>query len=206
MLNITQMKLLNKTCVSLQVKANHTYLIRCPNGCGKSLLLRSIALLHQSSFKEFHFEGKSVETLNPQSFRRQVLYVPPVPLDTSSTVSYYFQSPWKLKAYQEQTPLPQCKEILIEKGFWSRDFSLLSSGEKQFVQILRALAINPQCLLLDETTSHMDFTKIKEVEKLIQEHQKEFKTTLIIVSHDENQISRLNATIWDFKNDLLVTP
>lgn len=202
MLSTTKMKLLNGSLISIKLEQGKTYLLKGPNGCGKSLTLRSLALLHKAPFESFTFNGKSIEQIDPQNFRKQVLYVPPVPLDTASTVAHFFQWPMTLKVYHDHSPDMRFQKELQSKGFWMRDFSLLSSGEKQYVQILRALSLRPKILLLDEVTSHMDKNREKEIESKLIEDQEAHGTTILMVSHDDNFLQIESAVRLSIKNDL----
>ncbi|WP_035379123.1 ABC transporter ATP-binding protein [Fervidicella metallireducens] len=62
--------------------------------------------------------------------------------------------------------------------------SELSGGEQQRVSIARAIAKNPELLLCDEPTGALDFTTSKEILKLIERINKEFNTTVLIVTHN----------------------
>lgn len=200
MLNLTKMKLLNGALVSLTLEENRIYVLKGPNGCGKSLLLRSLALLHKAPYESYTFKTVPVENLNPQTFRKNILYVPPTPLDTSSTVKHYFMWPWQLQVHYGQKMDNKFMAEIQDMGFWEKSFSLLSSGEKQYIQVLRALSLGPQVLLLDEVTSHMDKSRELKIETHLKDYQQSSGATILSISH-EDSFFRESKTLL-FERDL----
>jgi len=60
----------------------------------------------------------------------------------------------------------------------------LSGGEQQRVSIARAVVMNPQLLLCDEPTGALDFTTSREILKLLQKLNKDFRTTILMITHN----------------------
>lgn len=197
MLKAKKLTLLNGVTLSCELNAGELKILQGPNGSGKSVFLRSLALLHRSDCESYVFQSTPVSQFVPQAFRRRVLYVPPVPLDTAGTVANFFQAPWKLAIAAGNRPLAGFEERLKDAGFWERDFSLLSSGEKQYVQLLRAFSMDAQVLLLDETMAHMDQQRRSQVEALLQEQLQQGRAA-IVISHDNTLPERIHGDVWHF--------
>ena len=197
MLMVNHLKLPNGTSVSVNVPDKTIRVIQGPNGVGKSLLLRSLALLHSISFTSFEFEGAAVDSISPQQHRKRVLYVPPVPLDTAGTVATYFDYPHELAVHQPIVTRHEYQQVLQHEGLWNRDFSLLSSGEKQYVQLLRAFSLKPRLFLLDETMGNMDQARRAQVESILMKLVNDGSSALVI-SHDPTQPVRLAASFCHF--------
>ena len=198
MLSIQRMKLLNGTEFSLALAPGQTVVIGGPNGSGKSLFLKSAALLTRATWESFRFQQQDIAAWQAQQYRRHVLYVPPQPLDTSGTVANYFQWPWQLGVRAQHVPAPEYQVILESEGYWTRDFQRLSSGEKQFVQLIRALALAPSVLFLDEALGHMDQARLSRSEELLLEFQARTQAALCLISHSASQAERLQGTSVSF--------
>jgi len=76
------------------------------------------------------------------------------------------------------------------------DAGQLSIGEKQRVCIARALANQPENLLLDEPTSSLDALSAQKIEKLLLGLQKERDLTIIWVTHEKGQVERIGEEDW----------
>lgn len=198
MLKARGMELLNGARLSLELASGVVHTLTGPNGAGKSLLLKSLALLHPAAWEEYRFQGEDVATLSPQLLRRRLLYVPSAPLETSGSVEDYLMAPWRLKVYAGESPLSPYRAELGRAGFLEREFSLLSSGEKQWVQLYRALSLGPRALLLDEPTGHMDPLRTRAAEELLLAHVKAHGTTVLWVGHDGAQGERLGSVELSF--------
>lgn len=79
----------------------------------------------------------------------------------------------------------------------------LSGGEKQKLCLARLMIKKYDMLILDEPTSSMDNESTKIAEKMIREYNKKYKSTIIIVSHEEGQLERLTKNIYRLENGKL---
>jgi ABC-type antimicrobial peptide transport system, ATPase component len=89
--------------------------------------------------------------------------------------------------YLSKTPLP-ITELLHILGLWEHKDKIpsqLSGGQQQRCSIGRALIKNPKVLLCDEPTGALDYTTSKEILGLIESVNEKYKTTIILVTHNE---------------------
>lgn len=75
----------------------------------------------------------------------------------------------------------------------------LSAGEKQKVALGRALIWDPEILLLDEPTANIDSSMIEMIENYLKDYLRNKNRTLLVVSHDQDQVKRLSGVLWEIK-------
>ncbi len=156
-----------------------------PSGAGKSTLLRAVNRLIEPTAGEVYLDGTPTSAMNPLELRRRVEMI--------------FQLPALLKETVEDALLygPRLTaRVLLEKvsldpNLKSRNPQSLSVGQQQRVSIARALALDPEVLLMDEPTSSLDEAARRQVEDLIQELNDRAKLTILLVSHDLLQVERI---------------
>lgn len=166
--------------VSLVIRPAQIVCLSGASGSGKSRLLRAIADLepHQG---QVWLHGLAHHSMPANRWRAQVMLVPA-------------ESQWWHDRVGEHLPEPD-KPALEELGFdesvlgWS--VARLSSGEKQRLALLRALARRPQALLLDEPTANLDAENIQRVERFLQDWIARHQTPTLWVAHDPQQIARV---------------
>lgn len=166
--------------ISLRVETGDCIALFGPSGSGKSRLLRAIADLdpHEG---EVRLDGEPAARVPPSRWRREVQLLPADPLWWANTVGAHFLD---LKGGAAASlGLPP------DVGAWPVE--RLSSGERQRLALLRALDRNPRVLLLDEPTANLDQDSAARVEALVGRYRRERETTVIWVSHDARQRSRI---------------
>jgi oligopeptide transport system ATP-binding protein len=165
------------------------------SGCGKSTTARAILRLIEPTEGEILFEGKDVCKLDHgemRSIRRDMQIVfqdPYASLDPRRTVEQIIGEP--LDVFQVSTKKERKDRIayLLQKVGLSPDHARrypheFSGGQRQRIGIARALALNPKLIIGDEPVSALDVSIQAQVINLLEDIQKEFKLSYIIIAHD----------------------
>lgn len=182
------------------------------SGSGKSLLLKLLASLLPISQGQITLNGKSMNELTPAVWRSQVAYIAQMGEMIEGSVLDNLNLPFTFDYYKsKQIDVAWNKQQLVSLGktaqFLQQDSRNLSGGEKQLVNLLRTLQLNPLFILLDEPTASLDNTTTLKVEELIKQwYQTNPNVTVVWVSHEPTQIQRLlddGAMHWVMANGQL---
>jgi putative ABC transport system ATP-binding protein len=172
--------------VSLAIPPGSTALVG-PSGSGKSTLLRLLNRLADPDEGTVRFHGTDVRELDPLELRRRVGLVPQLPAPVPGTVADNVCFGPRLHG-EDVDPEPPLRLAGLDPSFAERDASRLSVGEQQRVMLARALALEPEVLLLDEPTASLDAAATRAVEDALRElHGLSF----VLVTHDREQAERL---------------
>jgi len=159
-----------------------------PSGAGKSTLLRLINRLDEPTEGTLFFHGSDYRELPPESLRRSIGMVMQraylFPGTIAENIAFGPQQRGQIITADRIAAL--LAEVGLG-GYASRDAMTLSGGEAQRVAITRALANEPEVLLLDEPTSALDEASRESVEKLIEGLIRERHLTCLWVTHSPEQ-------------------
>jgi ABC-type methionine transport system ATPase subunit len=176
--------------VTFAVQAGEVFSVVGPSGAGKSTLLRTINRLVESTVGNIFLDGAPIEEINPLELRRRIGMVFQLPAlfgDTvEDTVLYGVRLAGKRADVERLLGLAGLAPSLA-----SRNPQSLSVGQQQRVSIARALALEPEVLLMDEPTSALDQVARQRIEDLIGQLNKELGLTLVVVSHALDQVERI---------------
>lgn len=191
--------------VSADIYPNTITAIMGPSGCGKSTLLRAINRMHDlypqiKTTGEIILKGKNVLAMDPMEVRRMagMVFQQPNPFPTMSIYDNvwagYNLNGIRLKKRDKDEIVEQSlrsvglwdevKDVMTKRG------SFLSGGQQQRLCIARALALNPEVLLMDEPTSALDPISTNKIEELLLQLKNDF--TIIIVTHNMSQAARIS--------------
>lgn len=168
------------------------------NGAGKSTLLKSICGLLSLDGGKIVVCGKDTQRLKARERARLVAVVPQsYSVEYAFTVEdvvamgrYPYQSFAKRDGERDARAIREAMEITNTLEFRDRLYQELSGGEKQRVVLARALAQEPEIILLDEPTSALDLRHQTEVMELITRLNREHQMTVLAVLHDVNMAAR----------------
>lgn len=177
--------------VNLQIAPGEVVCLSGPSGSGKSRLLRAVADLepHAGRVRLGALEQKAIAA---HDWRRRVTLVPAETQWWADTVGEHFEAPsdW-FTAFGLGPDTPT----------WS--VMRLSSGEKQRLALLRALAHEPHALLLDEPTANLDDETTGRVERWLLERIREHRLPTLWVAHDQRQVARVGDRHFRIQNGRL---
>lgn len=165
-----------------------------PSGCGKTTLLRSIAGLEPSA--KGHVSINDVVWQNHQqslpAHERELGYVfQEASLFPHLSVMGNLQFGRKRSQAKAQIDLDALIELLGIAPLLNRQPQSLSGGERQRVGIARALAVNPQLLLMDEPLAALDISRKQEILPYLERLHRELKLPVLYVTHSPDEVVRL---------------
>lgn len=177
-----------------------------PSGCGKTTYLRALNRMHDLTREakvegKVLFEGKNIydEDVNPVTVRRKIgmVFQKPTPFPTMSIYDNVVAG-LKLVGIKDKSLLKEvCEKALKQSALFGEVKDRLntaavslSGGQQQRLSIARALAVEPEILLMDEPTSSLDPQATMRIEELIQSLKKE--VTIIVITHNMQQAARIS--------------
>ena len=191
--------------INLKVAANHATALIGPSGCGKSTFIRCINRMHET-IPHARVEGRvrigDVDAYNgtsPTQLRRRVgmVFQKANPFPTMSIYDNV-ASGLKLNGFRDRRKLNEIVERSLDAAaLWSevkdtvhkKSGASLSGGQQQRLCIARALAVEPEVLLMDEPCSALDPISTGKIEELI--FQLKERYTIVIVTHNMQQAARV---------------
>ncbi len=180
--------------VSCKIPYNSIYAIMGPSGSGKTTLLRLFNRLDVPYSGDIYFEERSIEEYNVKELRKQVGMVFQIPPLFEGTVEDNLMFAIELSGRDVS-----CEELIkmvgLQGDILKKDTGKLSVGQSQRVAIARSLAMDLKVLLMDEPTSSLDYTATLGIEELIKKINKEKNITIVIVSHNIDQVKRIATDV-----------
>lgn len=175
--------------VSLTIEPGATALLG-PSGSGKSTILRLLNRLADPDEGVVRMHGEDVRATDVLELRRRAVLVPQLPAPLPGTVADNVGYGPSLVARTVEVQ-PLLERAGLDGSYADRDASQLSVGEQQRVMIARALALEPEVLLLDEPTSALDETARDEIERTLAQLGE--RVSIVLVTHDGAQAERLTT-------------
>jgi len=178
--------------LSLVVQAGETIALLGPNGAGKSTLLQVMTGQHRVATGAARLFGRNVRHL-PAAERARLVSVVPQQLEVPMAFTVEEMvlmgrtaalSRWQGPSAADRRIVEQAMAYTDVLDLRGRLFQEMSGGERQRVMIALALAAEPQLILLDEPTSHLDMNHRLEVLELISRLNCERGVAIVMVAHD----------------------
>lgn len=166
--------------VTVDIEAGQSVIVRGVSGSGKTRFMRAVADLDEAKGSIF-LNAQDRRDLQGHEWRKRVRFVAADSSWWFETVEEHFPKEFELRDAMSKLGL---KPELIKS-----EVTKLSTGERQRLAFLRAIADEPQVLLLDEPTSALDEEAANKLETMIEE-LKEKGTIVLIASHNAAQVER----------------
>lgn len=191
--------------INADIESKAITAIMGPSGCGKSTLLRAFNRMHDlypniRTTGNIYLDNNDILKMSTIDLRRKVgmVFQRPNPFPTMTIYENVFAG-YKLngikikrserdviveKALRDVALWDEVKDSLFKRG------TFLSGGQQQRLCIARAIAFNPEVLLLDEPTSALDPISTAKIEDLLVDFKKDY--TILLVTHNMSQAARIS--------------
>jgi len=204
--------------INLNIPANHATALIGPSGCGKSTFVRCLNRMHETNPIARATGVVKMGDLDiykdasPVDIRRRVgmVFQRPNPFPTMSIYDNV-ASGLKLNGFRNRAVLDETVERSLKAAaLWEevkdelkkKSGASLSGGQQQRMCIARALAVDPEVLLMDEPASALDPVSTSKIEDLI--FQLKSRYTIVIVTHNMQQAARVAENTGFFLNGKMV--
>ena len=204
--------------INLSIPANHATALIGPSGCGKSTFVRCLNRMHETNpiaratgvVKMGELD--IYKDASPVDIRRRVgmVFQRPNPFPTMSIYDNV-ASGLKLNGFRNKAILDETVERSLKAAaLWEevkddlkkKSGASLSGGQQQRMCIARALAVDPEVLLMDEPASALDPVSTSKIEDLIFQLKSQY--TIVIVTHNMQQAARVAENTGFFLNGKMV--
>ena len=187
--------------LTLDVHRGEVLVLVGPSGCGKSTTLRLINRLIEPTSGTLYLNGEDVTSMNPSLLRRKIGYViQQVGLFPHRTIAENIATVPKLLGWDKDKIADRVDELLDLIGmdpetYRGRYPKELSGGQAQRVGVARALAADPDVLLMDEPFGAIDPITRDRLQNEFLRLQQDLKKTIVFVTHDIDEAIKMGKRI-----------
>ena len=188
--------------INLEINDGDFLVLLGPSGCGKSTLLNTIAGLENSDNGEIIIDSQKVNDMEPSErdiafvFQSYALYPA---MNVEENIIFGLKQR-KISKDKINESLNRIVELLKITELLKRKPAQLSGGQRQRVAMGRALVRNPKIFLFDEPLSNLDAKLRIEMRREIKKLHKNFRTTMVYVTHDQTEAMSLGTKIAIMNN------
>ncbi len=210
--NIT--KTYNKTPVvhnvNLEIEKGKFVVFIGPSGCGKTTTLKMINRLIEPSSGSIFIDDTDITRVNPVLLRRQIGYViQQIGLFPNMTIAQNIEVVPKLLKWPREKRRNRTRELLQlvdmdADQYMNRYPSELSGGQQQRIGVLRALAVEPPIILMDEPFGALDPITRETLQDELKKIQKRLHKTVVFVTHDMDEALKMADIIVLMKDGNIV--
>lgn len=196
--------------ISLEVKQGEFVVLIGPSGCGKSTTLKMINHLVEPTSGDIFLNNTSTRTMNVVKLRRDIGYViQDIGLFPHLTIAANIEVVPKLKKMDKQQRRARTKELLEMVGmdpdvYEDRYPAELSGGQQQRVGVLRALAAEPDLILMDEPFGALDPITRDQLQEEMKDLQQRLSKTIVFVTHDMDEALKLADKVVLMRDGVIV--
>jgi osmoprotectant transport system ATP-binding protein len=196
--------------INLDIQKGELFTLIGPSGCGKTTTMKMINRLIEPTEGKIYIDGQDISNIDPVELRRNIGYViQQIGLFPHMTVEENIALVPKLKKWEPKRYLKRVDELLELVGldpsiFKHRYPSELSGGQKQRVGVVRALAGEPDIILMDEPFSALDPISREQLQDDIVRLQEEIHKTIVFVTHDMDEAMKISNRIAIMKDGEII--
>lgn len=183
--------------VSFSVNEGEFLSILGPSGCGKTTLLRMLIGLIKPTSGQIFKDGVDITNVAPSNrnmgfvFQNYALFEN---MTVLQNVEYALKIKKETKSIARSSALDLIEKMGLTEHMNKKPYSL-SGGQQQRVAIARTLALKPDVILFDEPMSALDVATRLSLRKELKHIQKEFNTTMIYITHDQEEAFAMSDKI-----------
>ncbi|MEG0839481.1 MAG: glycine betaine/L-proline ABC transporter ATP-binding protein [Hydrogenoanaerobacterium sp.] len=198
--------------INFKVKRGEIFVIIGLSGSGKSTVVRALNMLNKPTAGTIIFEGKEIEKftkLQLRDYRRNKISMVFQSFglmshrDVMGNVAYGLEVKGMQRTLREEKAEEMINMVGLE-GHEHSKINSLSGGMKQRVGIARALANNPEVLLMDEPFSALDPLVRKDMQFELLSIQQKLEKTVVFITHDINEAFKLGDTVAIMRDGRLI--
>lgn len=192
--------------LNLKIEKGEFVVLIGESGCGKTTTMKMINLLEKPTSGEIFIDGDNVKGQDLMELRRNIGYViQKVGLFPHMTIGENIELVPTLKKWSKEEKKARTFELLElmdlpAEDFYDRYPSELSGGQQQRIGIARALAVNPEIILMDEPFSALDPITREKLQDEMMNLQDELGKTIVFVTHDMDEALKLADKIAVIKD------
>lgn len=196
--------------LNLTIEKGQFVVLVGPSGCGKTTTLKMVNRLIEPTSGEIYIQGEKARNLNVVELRRKIGYViQTIGLLPHLTVAANIALVPQLKGWDRAKCRARAEELLnmVDMDpaiFADRYPAQLSGGQQQRIGVLRALAADPDLILMDEPFGALDPITREQLQLEFKRLQEQLKKTIIFVTHDMNEALLLADRIIVMKDGAIV--
>lgn len=193
--------------VSLDVAEGEFFTIVGPSGSGKTTLLRMLAGMETPTGGEILLKGVRINEL-PANRRPTCMVFQSLALFPHRTVGQNIEFPMKMRGVAPGDRRARCLQLMAQlrlpEGYYGKNVTKCSGGERQRVALARALAYDPAILFFDEPLSAIDYKLRKVLEKELKDIHRETGKTFVYITHSLEEAMVMSDRIGVMRQGRLV--
>ena len=192
--------------ISFDIEKNKTVGLLGPNGCGKTTSIGMLLGLIEPSEGEIIINNKNLQSYKRNELLSEINFASPyIELPKKLTVKQNLEVYGRLYGVKNlNSRINEISADLDIKSFFEKNTGELSSGQKNRVSLAKSLINKPKILLLDEPTASLDPDIGDFIRSYIQEYRSKNQVTILLASHNMNEVERLCNSIIMMKEGKII--